>query len=682
MINSTMKTFLHITIKTSMILLLSITGMRSYSQVDQRIAMANKYFDAGEYFTAADLYEQYLNPVKKEIPKANFLLNTKRYGYSGSGGVDKYDIVFKQAESYRLANYWQEAASKYKDCFEKDFNKYDEAFYWYAVCQRNLGKYATAEEYLNRYIKISFSDDVKKEQAEKELRTLQFIKQQLSRPDSVLFTVSKTQTSFSHEKGIFALTGLKENYFIYTTTVSDAVNGNNESPNHNRMFYGTLNNGVLQDPEMIEVDETDMGMNQGAATMNADRSILYFTQWKKVSGKNISSIYYSRRNENGWSKPVLLSSINRDGFCSKQPYCSPDGKTLYFSSNMPGGSGDFDIWYASINADGTTSEPVNAGKQVNTDKEEQAPFYHNASNTLVFSSNGREGMGGFDLYQVKKTTNGFGIAENMGNPVNSSRDDIYFYAPNEKEILNNAIVGSDRGSECCLETYSIHKTPKSKTINGYVYDCKTNQPVNKATVLMRDASGRILSFTTAENGKYSFELPGEAEQQTFNITKENYTERTEKAVIEKINNKDYLVDVFTNMALCLEPIIKEEKKLVIRAENVVTVYFDFDKSNIRTRGQEILDSIYITLAENATYTIQISGYTDGLGTNEYNQKLSDRRAKACADYLVKKGLDPDRISFVSFGKCCPVEMEIINGRDNPDGRQMNRRALINISKEE
>jgi outer membrane protein OmpA-like peptidoglycan-associated protein len=128
--------------------------------------------------------------------------------------------------------------------------------------------------------------------------------------------------------------------------------------------------------------------------------------------------------------------------------------------------------------------------------------------------------------------------------------------------------------------------------------------------------------------------------------------------------------------------VKEEKKLVIKAENVVTLYFDFDKNILKDREKEILDSIYNVLMENNTASIQISGYTDGLGTEDYNNKLSDRRAKACADYLIKKGISRDRISFVSFGKCCPVEMELINGRDNPDGRSKNRRALINISKEE
>jgi outer membrane protein OmpA-like peptidoglycan-associated protein len=119
---------------------------------------------------------------------------------------------------------------------------------------------------------------------------------------------------------------------------------------------------------------------------------------------------------------------------------------------------------------------------------------------------------------------------------------------------------------------------------------------------------------------------------------------------------------------------------VIKVENIVTVYFDFDKSEIQERGISQLDSIYNVLTEDTTLNIQISGYTDGRGSVEYNKILSDKRAKACADCLIQRGIDAGRISFESFGACCPVEMELLNGRDNPDGRSMNRRALINIDK--
>jgi len=125
-----------------------------------------------------------------------------------------------------------------------------------------------------------------------------------------------------------------------------------------------------------------------------------------------------------------------------------------------------------------------------------------------------------------------------------------------------------------------------------------------------------------------------------------------------------------------------DKRVVIKPEEVVILYFDFDKSIIKPRGKELLDSVYNVLINTPGASVQISGHTDGLGTEEYNLKLGERRAKACADYLIAKGLDPERVSVMSFGKCCPAEMELINGIDNAEGRSKNRRALVNITKPE
>ena len=675
-----MKTNLSIQ-RSLFLMIISITSLRAVSQVDQRIAMADKYFKAGEYFTAAGLYEQFLNPPKNEIPKANFSLNTRRYGQGGGGSVDKYEIIYKQAESYRLANYWPEAAEKYKECFEKDFTKYADAFYWYAVCQRNLGKYAATEEYLNRFLKTTAANDSRKQDAEKELETIRFIKAQLARPDSILFQVKKNSTSFGKEKGIFALSTVNGNHVIFTSTITDGAINKEESSNHSRLFYATLENGVLENVELVTIDGIDASFNQGAASLSPDKKILYFTQWKKENGKNISSIYYSIKAEKAWGKPIPISSINKNGFSSKQPFCAEDGKTLFFASDRPGGSGGFDIWYATIQEDGTIGDPLNAGL-INTKEDEQAPFYHSTSGNLVFSSNGMQGMGGFDLFMVKMKESAVGNPVNMGHPVNSSRDDIYFFTSEKYGLLKNAIIGSDRGSECCLETYTVVKAPKKKTISGIVRDCKNNEPLDGALVTMKNNNGQNLQATTGPDGKFSFELAGDVSNQTFNITKENYKERMTLGATENIDESDLMIDNYINVPICINEIEKpEDKKLEIRAENVVSVYFDFDKSLLAGRSIEIMDSIYNVLADDKTITIQISGYTDGLGSDEYNRKLSDKRAKACSNYLLKKGIELSRITFVSFGECCPVEMEIIDGRDNPDGRTKNRRALINISRE-
>jgi len=267
------------------------------------------------------------------------------------------------------------------------------------------------------------------------------------------------------------------------------------------------------------------------------------------------------------------------------------------------------------------------------------------------------------------------MPENLGYPVNSSRDDIYFFAPANTTLLDNAIFSSDRGSECCLAAYTVSKTPKKRMSTGVILDCKDNQPVAGAEVIMKDASGKTFKTVTGEDGKYTFDLTGDIKQSQLSVTKEKYNETTVDITVEGVNDAAWHTDILNNAAVCIE------KKLVIKAENVVTVYFDFDQSLLKERGVAQLDSIYNVLMEDSTATLQVSGYTDGLGSAIYNQKLSDKRAKACADYLIQKGIDSARITFESFGACCPVEMEKINGRDNPDGRSRNRRALINVKKD-
>ena len=665
------------TIVSRFILLVIVSAIfiQAQGQADKRLILADHYFAAGEYFTAAGLYGQFLNPAVKTKTSSDFPLNSKKNA-EGRTGVNqsKPDILYKQAESYRLANYWTEASALYKECFDKDAVKYATGLYWYAVCQRSMGNYMAAEECINRFLKDYAADKTWQQAADKELKTLKFIQSQVTRPDTVLYHIQKINTSFGTEKGIFAPVSTTGNQYLITSTKTDSVEAG-INPNHNRLFYTTLADNGFQNIEPISIEGMDVALNQGTASLSANGNYLYFTQWKKENGQNVSSIYLSTKKGNGWSRPALLSSVNQIGSNSKQPFCTTDGKYLFFASDRKGGHGNFDIWYAPLHANGTTGAPVNAGAALNTAGNEQAPFFHSATNTLVFASDRAPGMGGYDLFTSKGWETQWQTPENMGYPVNSSRDDIYFFAPANTTLLDKAIFSSDRGSECCLAAYTVSKTPKKKMSTGVILDCKDNQPVAGAEVIMKDASGKIFKTQTGEDGKYKFELTGDVKQSQLSVSKGKYSDTTADITVEGINETVWHTDILNNAAVCIE------KKLVIKAENVVTVYFDFDRSLLKERGIAQLDSIYNVLMEDTVATIQISGYTDGLGSAVYNQKLSDKRAKACADYLIKKGIESSRISFESFGACCPVEMELINGRDNPDGRGINRRALINISKD-
>jgi OOP family OmpA-OmpF porin len=648
--------------------------MQAKSQTDKRLVLADQYFANGEYFTAAGLYGQFLHPAVKTKTYSDFPLNSKRYsdGKTGKYG-SKTDIVFKQAESYRLANYWTEAANLYKECLAKDSLKYSAALYWIAVCQRSLGDYASAEESLNRFFKNYGTGAEYYNAASQEKQRLQFIKTELSKPDSLLYHTEKIATAFETSKGVFAPVSISGSQFLFTSTQTDSVAAGN-NPYHNRLFSSVLNENGLQSIEPVNFEFLDSSLSQGAASVSPNGKHLYFTQWKKEDGQVLPAIYVSNKTSNGWSKPQLLPFVNQQGRSSKQPFCSADGKFLFFASDRKGSKGGFDIWYAPLKEDGTTGESINAGS-INTSENEQSPFYHSSTGTIVFASDRMPGMGGYDLFMSNGSGTDWKTPENMGYPINSSRDDVYFFAKENDALLKNAIVSSDRGSECCLATYTVSKTPKKKMITGVVLDCASNEPLADAEVVLRDAAGNSIKALTNADGRYSFDVTDEAITHQFFASKEKYNEKMDDVLVEGVNTSNWQTDTLHNTAICLE------KKFVLKVENVVTVYFDFDRSNIKERGAEQLDSIYTVLMENPSYTLQISGYTDGKGSVEYNKKLSDRRAKSCADYLIEKGIDPSRISFESFGACCPVEMELINGRDNAEGRSKNRRALININKE-
>jgi OmpA-OmpF porin, OOP family len=620
------------------------------AQADKRIVQAEQYFAKGDYYTAAKLYEQYLAPSSQQIVQANFPLNSKkRRTETGSGagkGVGKNDILFRKAESYRLANYMNEAIASFKEVGEKEPMKYNHAWYWKAVCERALGKYADAEESISKYQSNAMGNDPYKNAAEKELATIRFIRSELSRPDSVMFTLKEVPLQGT-DKGSFAPAQLNGNRFVVTSTATDTAAAVGANPNRNRLFYTTYNNGSFDYSEEVQIEGANTQMQQGAATVTADGNHLFFTQWVKENNKTTAAVYHAAKTTNGWGNVQAVTTINKEGFSSKQPSVTADGKYLFFASNMQGGNGGFDIWYAPLNADGTTGTPVNAGVAVNTEADEQSPFYHNSSSTLVFSSNGHPGMGGFDLFTSKGNVGNWSAVENAGHPVNSSRDDVYFFAAEGAPLFTKAIFSSDRGSDCCLQNYTVTKAPKKERLTGVIRDVMDNNPVADATVILQDATGKTWKQTTDANGRYTFDLEGNGPY-TLNITKKHYKEKTAASQIETTNDKDWAVDILQNKDEFIE------KRVILRPETIVTVYFDFDKHNIKTDAGITLDSVYNVLTQFPGAALQISGYTDMKGTEEYNKVLADKRARACKQYLVSKGIDSNRISIESFGECCPL----------------------------
>jgi outer membrane protein OmpA-like peptidoglycan-associated protein len=439
------------------------------------------------------------------------------------------------------------------------------------------------------------------------------------------------------------------------------------------LFYANESSDyTIQGMEMIAVEGNDNEANQGTAVLHPNGEYLYFTQWTKEKDQSASGIYVSRRKDGKWNTPEKLLQVNGDGFNSKQPAIASNGSAMYFSSNRPGGSGGFDLWSVALDANGLPNgEPVNIGSSVNTSGDEQAPYFLPSEQLLVFSTNNRPGMGGYDLFKTKGSGTSWTTPENLGYPVNSTRDDIYYYN-SSPEFMKHAYLSSDRGSNCCLETYHLEKLPKKKKLVGQLVACNNSEPMEGAEVELNTGTGN--KTRTDAEGKFSFELKEDDKPTELVFSKDSFIAKTTQYKLIELNEKDPLTNVYLNETVCLDKIE------IIKPENVSPVYFDFDKSKLLKSGKATLDSVYDILANNPTYSIKVDAHTDSKGSEEYNIKLSKRRAEAVVNYLVKKGIDPVRITREAFGKSLPAVDDMPNGVYDPAAAQQNRRALIHITK--
>ncbi len=653
---------------------------------------ANLYYAKGDYYSAAKYYEMHL-AGKSNVKPSEYAPYAAQKQAKNAAPKDaatpvssKEAITYRIAECYRMLNDNENTEKWYAQSIGFDHSKFPYILYWYGISLRANKKY---EEAKNQFLK--FSDEYKKDDSysqstQKELATLSFISTEMAKKDIGSYSVQKMGGDINPGAANYA--GITNgNSLFFTSTRPDTTQKTSKlkSPYINSIYQAVKSGNGFSSIKKTTIVQAG-GSEQGIASLSPDGKRIYFTNWHKdKAGKNMAAIFVSdAKNDTTWSEPALMdSTVNAAGYSAQQPSVTADGKYLFFSSNRPGGEGGFDIWYISLTG---AAPAVNAGKTINTAYDEQAPFYHTYSQTLVFASNGRTGLGGFDIYSSKGNiaSNAFAQPQNLGYPVNSVKDDMYFFSGSKSSIhlLDIAMVSSDRASACCLELFAVKKTYK-KYITGKVIDCKTGSALAAVDVTMEDTIKHAGLYTqpTASNGTYFMEV-GNYNGLKVSAQKAGYVNAAGSITLP-INETDTLF----NADICLNPVeIPKDSTVVIPQDSTspsgtpMFVYFDFDKSNIRDDAYKVLDSLASILNKVQGLSIEIDAYTDGKGDEAYNLKLSRARAEACYDYLVNiKKIKADRFMIRANGKCCHVAEETTSdGQDNPDGRQLNRRVEFKI----
>jgi outer membrane protein OmpA-like peptidoglycan-associated protein len=582
-------------------------------------------------------------------------------------GSNAEQVIYHLAESYRQLHFPSKAAPYYQQALNFDKAQYPLAGYYYAVSLKALQKYDEAKKAFADFLEGYKEKDVNRDAAAREMESLEYIEKQVNKKDLNLYTINKA-TDLNAKGATYAPVWAGNNTLLFTSTRPENEKGK-EASFINRVYEAVYKDDVLTGIYKARLPQAE-DIHQGVISMTPDGNTLFLTRWTVNHGKKNSALYTSKRNGQGWSEPVMLgNTINMPGFNTQQPFVMADGKQLLYASDKPGGQGGFDIWVANLDANGQPLESRNLGSMINTSNDEQAPFYHEPSHTLVLSTNGRVGMGGFDFFYSKGTPDNWAEPVNFGYPVNSVKDDIYFVSRSgSKNILEDAYLSSDRFSECCLELFSLHKQRPMKQVSGLVVNCETQQPLGGVSVQVIDANNNAVlsNQTTDANGHYSFTVEDYKPLKAVAMSN-GYISNT----LAIAAPADEEAESLANPALCLNPV---PKAMVL--ENV---YYEYNKASLQPASYPSLDKLVEMLQQNPNMIIELGAHTDNIGSEKYNLKLSEARAKSVVAYLISKGIDATRLQAKGYGATQPIAPNSNeDGSDNPEGRQKNRRTEFKV----
>ncbi|GAB1447918.1 OmpA family protein [Bacteroidota bacterium] len=604
---------------------------------------ADMAYKAKKFNTAANLYQKVYPKVKDQD--------------------EKQLVLFKIADSYRKSNNFKQAIkwfeevvnSKYPDpkvLFSygqllKNFERYDEAgraFYdfLFEVPGDALAKDAMAG--------CSIASEWKANPQKFTITNLENLNSEFSDyspfwvSDKLIFTSSRKESQGS---GIFEWTGQK-----YSDLFEVNLTGNDK-------------------PSPIKSLNTDF--NEGVAWLDAEGRSAYFTQCNGIDGKGLNcKIYVSYFNDNKWTAPQALP-FNSDSFSCGHPAFSPDGKTLFISSDRPGGLGEKDIWMVPFDpVKNNWGEPQNPGNAINSADDELFPWV-DENNSLYFASKGHIGMGGLDIFKAEKAGNGFKTAENLKYPINSGADDfglIMLPESKRKQQAPFAWFSSNReGGKGDDDLYSISIKPFVFLVKGQVKERESNQAMSGVQVEAMDENGKtILQTKTNDKGEFAGEIPLNT-LASLSIKKNGFL----SPAAVQLNSMGVQKDTTAILNFLLDAIPTQDIEITMQG-----IYYDVDKWDIRSDARPVLDSLSNVLKANPSLVIELASHTDSRAPAEYNLELSKKRAISCVNYLSQKGIPKDRMVPVGYG-----ETKLVNDcSDDVDcseeEHQMNRRTTVRV----
>jgi outer membrane protein OmpA-like peptidoglycan-associated protein len=616
------------------------------------------------------------HPLKTESKKAINYYNEglKYYESKYYPEAEKYltdaiktDEKFQNAYLVLAEVYWEQKKYDLAIKYYSSGLSIDPAFYPPGYINKGnleikMGKYEDAIKSYNFYMRLDTTTNKFKNQALKGIAQANFAKYATAYPvafepvnlgPNVNSRTDEYWPSLSADEQTLVITRLVHNSMNYNLVQEDFYFSNRNE-----------NGWSLMKDAGYPLNTPD---NEGAQSISANGKTMVFTVCNRKGIIGRCDIYYSEKEGDQWSFPKNMGGAINSSSKETQPSLSADGTTIYFASDRPGGKGGLDIWKSSKAEDSTWQIPVNLGDSVNTTGDEMSPFIHPDNNTLYFSSNEHIGMGGFDIFIARRNEKGeWGKVENLGYPINTNGDEIGL-------IVNASGTTAYYASDIVKENgkdifqFALYKEARPQEVSylkGTVFDEQTRNRIQAKFELYDLSNGKRISQSSSDpiSGEFLLCIPTN-KNYMLNVNRPGYLFYSDNFALSGIFHLDkpYLKDI------PLKPIKKNEKIILYN------IFYETDSYSLKPESKYELDKIVRFLNDNKLVNIEISGHTDNVGSESYNQSLSENRAKSVVNYITAQGINSLRLTYKGYGFSMPLDTNV-----TPEGRATNRRTELKI----
>ncbi|NMH27893.1 OmpA family protein [Flavobacterium silvaticum] len=456
--------------------------------------------------------------------------------------------------------------------------------------------------------------------------------------------------------------------------------------NWNDHPYLDLFEAVVDDKEQLTKvqpfpKEINTKAHESSAAFSPDGKYMYFSRTAdkqvKVEDEKFAPVKLMRAEfVNGKWENIIALPFNGETFSCEHPTLTKDGKKMYFSSDMPGGQGSFDMYVVDVNEDGTFGTPANLGNTVNSKHREQFPFINPEGNLLYFASDGHQGLGGLDIFVSQNYDGQFAKPLDLGETINSGMDDFGYVVD---EAKNKGYLSSNRKGSDNLYSFIRKENADSHVVEGDVRDKNTSELLPGTTVTLYDENDKLIgSMVVGAQGDYVFNTEPNKKYR-IEAVRDFYIPHSEEFTTNEQGKLRYTIELFVECYDDAEEIItkRQDGKVQIMLENI---YFDLNKWDIKPEAAEILNVLYDLMVKYPEMEIEVGAHTDSRASNMYNKLLSNKRAAATLEYLVQKGINRKRMKSHGYGE----EMPLIKcGEERPCTEQehsINRRCEFIILK--